>query len=209
MFDISRAYGDDPFEFEAPDEGAGFALLRSGDRRLSGGPVISFEGSRKAKDVGANLPKVGFTVEVGAFADYYVAENFRIRGEVLQGIGGHKGLAANLGGDFVARNGDEWLFSVGPRVRIVNNKYNRAYFSVAPEDSIPSGLPAYDAKGGLQAVGLAAGYLADFSGPWGVYVYAKYDRLVGDAADSPIVRRFGSRDQFAGGLALTYEFGGL
>ena len=31
-----------------------------------------------------------------------------------------------------------------------------------------------------------------------------YDRLIRDAADSPIVRQLGSRDQFSGGIALTY-----
>ena len=36
--------------------------------------------------------------------------------------------------------------------------------------------------------------------------YAKYDRLLNDAADSPVVRRFGSRDQLSGGAALTYTF---
>jgi outer membrane protein len=60
----------------------------------------------------------------------------------------------------------------------------------------------------VQAVGVTAGYLRQLTPRWGIYSYAKYDRLVGDAADSPIVRQFGSRDQFSGGLALTYTFGG-
>ena len=36
--------------------------------------------------------------------------------------------------------------------------------------------------------------------------YAGYDRLVRDAGASPLVRRYGSRDQFSGGLGLTYTF---
>jgi outer membrane protein len=36
--------------------------------------------------------------------------------------------------------------------------------------------------------------------------YAKYDRLSGDAADSPVVRELGSRSQLSGGLGITYTF---
>ena len=59
----------------------------------------------------------------------------------------------------------------------------------------------------ISAVGAAAGYIKQLTPRWGIYSYARYDRLVGDAAASPIVRRFGSRDQISGGLALTYTFG--
>jgi outer membrane protein len=42
---------------------------------------------------------------------------------------------------------------------------------------------------------------------WGIYTYAGLDRLVGDAADSPVVRQFGSRNQLSAGAALTFTFG--
>ena len=34
----------------------------------------------------------------------------------------------------------------------------------------------------------------------------RYDRLVGDAEDSPIVDDGGSRDQFTGGVSVAYQF---
>ncbi len=206
LVSVSRARGDDLFEFKAPDESFGFSLVRRGN--FAFGPAIGFEGSRTAKDVGSNLPKVGFTVEAGAFAQYSISESLRVRAEVRKGLGGHKGLVSSIGADFVAREGDKWVFSVGPRVTIANREYQSAYFSVAPEDSVGSGLAAYSASGGIQSAGAAAGYIRQLSSRWGLYSYAKYDRLVGDAADSPIVITFGSRDQFSGGLAATYTFGG-
>ena len=66
--------------------------------------------------------------------------------------------------------------------------FNSAYFDVTPDAAARSGLPVYDARGGLQAVGVTAGYIKQFTPRWGVYSYAKYDRLAGDAADSPVVR---------------------
>ncbi len=206
LFDIARAREDQAFEYEAPDESSGFPLLHMGDLAL--GPAINFEGSRTGEDVGTALPKVGFTLEAGAFAQYAVSERIRLRAEIRKGLGGHEGWIGNLGADFVARQGDDWLLSLGPRVTIADDRYHSAYFSVASEDSGASGLPPYAAEGGVQSAGAVIGFLRQLSSRWGIYSYAKYDRLVGDAAGSPIVRRYGSRDQLSGGLALTYTFGG-
>ena len=37
-------------------------------------------------------------------------------------------------------------------------------------------------------------------------VSASYSRLVSDAADSPIVKSFGSENQFTVGVSLSYSF---
>jgi outer membrane protein len=42
---------------------------------------------------------------------------------------------------------------------------------------------------------------------WGIQTFARYDRLIADPARSPIVRRFGSRDQLSAGVAATFTFG--
>ena len=77
---------------------------------------------------------------------------------------------------------------------------------VTPAAAVTSGLPAYDPNGGIQAYGATATFLTQLSPRWGIYTYARYDRLVGEAADSPIVRQLGSRDQLSGGVALSYTF---
>ena len=206
LFDLARSRGDTPFRFEAPDESFGIGLVKSGGLRI--GPSLNYEGSRTAKDVGAPMDKVGDTIEVGAFAQYQFGESFRIRGEGRKGLGGHDGWIGNLGADYIARDGDEWLFSIGPRVTLSDSNYQRAFFGVNPAESVRTGLAIWQPDGGIQAVGGTAGLITRFSRRWGLYGYAKYDRLVGDAAKSPVVRAFGSRDQFSGGLGLTYTWGG-
>ena len=110
--------------------------------------------------------------------------------------------------DYVARHGDDWLFSIGPRVTLGDAKYHRAYFGVTPAAATTSGLPAYDPGGGIQSVGITAGYHRMLGKRWGIAVYGRYDRLIGDAADSPVTRQLGSRSQPSGGIALSYTFGG-
>jgi outer membrane protein len=206
LFDLSRARGDEPFIFEAPDESFGFALVNAGG--FSVGPALNFENSRNAKDVGTPLDKVKATIEAGGFVQYEFSEAFRTRVEARRGIGGHEGWTGSAGADYVARDGDKYLFSVGPRVTWSNAQYHRAYFGVTPAEAARTGLAAYRPGSGVQALGAATSFLTQLSARWGIYSYAKYDRLVGDAARSPIVRRHGSRDQLSGGLGLTYTFGG-
>jgi outer membrane protein len=206
FFNVDRARGDDPFEFEAPDEALGFALVRAG--RFSIGPAINWEGARTGKDVGADLPKVKFSLETGAFAALDLSRDLRLRAEVRKGVTGHKGWIALAGADWVARDDDRWLFSLGPRVTWSDGRYQDAWFGVMPDAAASSGLPVYDADGGIQAVGAAGSFLRQLGPHWGIAAYAKYDRLVGDAADSPLVRTYGSRNQFSGGLALSYTWGG-
>lgn len=205
LFDGGRARGDDPFPFEAADESFGFPLWKNDSWEI--GPALGFEGERSAKSVGAPLPKVGFTVETGVLLRYKASDSVQLRTEVRKGLGGHKGWVFNLGGDYIARDRDRWLFSIGPRLTFADNRYARSYFSVDSAAASAGGLPVYEAKGGLQAAGVNLGFVRQFTPRWGVYSYVKYDRLVGDAGDSPIVRRLGSRDQFSGGLALSYTFG--
>jgi outer membrane scaffolding protein for murein synthesis (MipA/OmpV family) len=205
LVDVAIARGDEQFGFEAPDESFGFTLLKSGG--LGIGPALNLEGSRTAKDIGAPLDKVNMTVEAGAFVQYEFSPQFRVRTEGRRGIGGHDGWIGTIGADYIAREGDQYLFSIGPRVTWSDGRYHRAYFGITPDEARRSGLPAYSPSSGVQAVGATAGFLTQFSKQWGLYSYAKYDRLVGDAGRSPVVRTLGSRDQFSGGLALSYTFG--
>ena len=204
--DLSRERVGTEFTFEAADESFGAPLITSG--KFAFGPAFGFVGKRTAADVGANLPKVGLTIEAGGFAQVSLTPNFRLRAEARKGLGGHDGFVGEVSADYVLRDGDDWLFSVGPRMTLGDGKYQRAYFGVSPTAAAASGLPAYDIDGGVHAVGLTAGYLRQLSPNWGLAAYARYDRLVGAAARSPVVRQLGSRDQPSVGVAISYTFGG-
>ncbi|MBO9697579.1 MAG: MipA/OmpV family protein [Sphingopyxis sp.] len=203
--DVSRTRARE-FEFEAPDESFGSPFVHTG--HFAFGPAFGFIGKRKASDIGADLPKVGFAIEAGAFGQVNLTPELRVRLEGRKGLSGHKGWTGEVSADYVERQGDDWLFSIGPRVTLGDAKYSRAYFGVTPTAAITSGLPAYDPGGGVQSVGMAAGYHRMFGRNWGVAVYGRYDRLIGDTADSPVTRQLGSRSQPSGGIALSYTFGG-
>jgi outer membrane protein len=194
-----------PMPFVAQDEGIGIGLLGQ-DSRFNLGPSVVLRSKRQEDDVGAAVGDVGFTVEAGGFLEVYPVRNFRLRGELRQGIGGHRGLVGDLGADLIVRDEESYIFSIGPRARWGDSDFTRAYFGVSPAAAAASGLPAYAPSSGFYAVGAIAGLTYKLGSNWGMRSYVGYDRLIRGAGDSPIVRNFGSRDQFSGGAGLFFEF---
>ncbi len=204
LFHINTARGTNEFRFAAPDDSFGIGVASTGG--FSFGPAGNIEGRRKQSDVGAPVGNVARTFEAGAFAQYEVADSFRFRAELLKGIGGNGGLVGTISADKIWRSGDRYVFSIGPRVMFSDARYQRAYFGITPAASLASGLPVYRPGGGIHAVALASGISYELSSRWGLFGFARYERLVGDAARSPIVRDFGSRNQLSGGIGLDYTF---
>ncbi len=206
FIEVSRARGDAPFEFEAPDESFGFPVVKAG--AVEFGPALGFKGKRKAADIGVPLHEVGFSFEIGGFAQTYLAKNIRVRAEARQAVSGHDGLVGEISADYIVRDGDKWLFSLGPRVTLADGRYHRAWYGITAADSAASGLAQFRPDAGIEGIGLAAGYLRQLNKRIGIAAYARYDHLVGDAGRSPYVRAAGSRSQPSVGLALSYTFGG-
>ena len=108
------------------------------------GPAVRFQGKRDEDDVGAPVGNVGFTVEVGGFVEINPSRNFRIRAELRRGLGGHKAWVGSLGADLIVRDDQNYIFSIGPRVRWADNRYNDTYFGVTPRHPGATGLAALD-----------------------------------------------------------------
>lgn len=204
LWKLNIAHGTDPFKFSAPDYSPGIGLIKSGG--FSVGPAANIASGRKNSDLDVPVGKVKTTIEAGAFASYQVSDSLFLRAEALKGLGGHRGVVGQVGADQVWRDGDRYVFSVGPRVLFSDSRYQRAYFGVSPTAALASGLPAYRPGGGIHGVAAASSASYQFNPRWGVFGYGRYERLVGDAAKSPIVRELGSRNQLSGGLGLSYTF---
>lgn len=204
LFDFDLARGIEEFRIETPDDRFGVRLISAG--RFTAGPAASIQGSRKDKDVGAAVGKVDTTIELGGYADYLLTDALRLRGELVKGVNGHEGLVGQVGIDHFWRDGDRYALTLGPRLLFSDSRYQRAYFGVSPAAALATGLPAYRPGSGIHAVALAAGAQTQFGPRWGVFGYARGERLVGDAADSPLVRTYGSRNQLSAGIGVSYAF---
>lgn len=88
--------------------------------------------------------------------------------------------------------------------------YNLVYFSVTPVQSLASGLPAFNGRGGWKNYtlgGLATYALTgDLLHGFKIVAGGTYRRMLNDFADSPVVSVAGSRNQWLGAVGLAYTF---
>lgn len=198
---------NDPPLFSAPDDGFGIALLNLG--WIQAGPVGRFVPRRGLSDGNGafwGLNNVGWTAEIGGFAQVWLSDFLRTRIEIRQGVNGHRGLDANVEFDAVERYGP-FTFSAGPRLALGNTRYMSAYFSVTPAEAFANGkVYPYQASGGVTSIGALAAVKYDITPAWSATLFGGYDRLVNSAAESPIPNRLGSLNEWSGGLIVAYTF---
>jgi MipA family protein len=92
-------------------------------------------------------------------------------------------------------------------VTFATEDFSDRYFSVDAAGSTASGLPVFDAGGGGRDARVGFGVLQSLSPNWHVGAGGVYSRLIGDAAESPIVRDRGASDQFIFGIGVAYAWG--
>ena len=192
--------------YGAPDDG--FSLGLVGNRKVSAGLSGRWRSGRDNEDDLRGFEKIDWAVEAGAFVNLWPADWIRLRGELRRGFNGHEGWVADLGADFIARQGS-WAVSAGPRLTFGDEEFTRTYFRVLPLEAqrSPFGITPYTPDDGSSAAGLVASAEYRASRRWSVAVFANWRRLSSEAADSPIVADLGSRDQFSATLGLRYWFG--
>ncbi len=151
------------------------------------------------------------TYQLGLRAGYefplYETFNAEIYGEARYAFGEAEGFVGGAGIDFISRPNEQWTLKLGPRTTFASAEYMSTYFSVTPIESLASfgRLGAYDAGSGFKTVGAAASARYEFRPNWFVNANAAYERMIGDAKDSPIVK-VGSEDQFFAGIGLSHRF---
>jgi outer membrane protein len=204
IFSIHRAGSAD--QFRSPIDSPSITLLELGGFRA--GPVVAYVQARTASKFSAlnGLNDVSATYEVGGFAEYFPLDWVRARIEVRRGFGGSDGVFADASADFIVPVWQRLTWSGGPRLSFANTAATAPYFSIDQAQSLASGLPAFDAKGGLQGTGAGSQLRYQFTPQWEAHAYVEYERLLGDTASSPLVAQQGSTNQVRVGFGASYSF---
>jgi len=147
------------------------------------------------------LDDVPASLELGLGAAYE-QRNYRFFANARYGVIGHNAWVGELGADGIAYPIDGLTLTAGPRVQLGTERFTETYFGVTPDEAAQSDLPTFDADSGAYAAGMevTARYL--FNERWGVEGIATYNRLINNAADSPITEA-GSPDQYEFRLGIT------
>ncbi len=120
-----------------------------------------------------------------------------------QFTGDDTGYLVDFGLGYSWRSRSGWFLRPGLSASYASGEYMDEYFGITSGQALSSGLPAFSADAGFKTVGagLLAGY--SFNRNWSTTARFSYDRLVDDAADSPVTR---DKDQFAFGLGVSRRF---
>jgi len=198
--------------FAGGDEGAGGAggavgmnLLRDPAWRLGVALALGFGDARRESDHPSlaglgDIERASRFVVFGGYTWRWLSATLRVATDIE---GKDQGTLAFF--DLLARHRatPKLTFSAGPGLTWASDDYMMTFFGVTPEQSARSGLPAYEASAGGQAVrfGAGAGYRID--GSWSVGARISTSRLGGDAGPSPITRE---RTQNLAALFASYRF---
>ena len=179
------------------------------------GPVINYRFARDSVDdeVVDLMRDIDGAFELGVTAgvDFMNDTNPRYRFgafvEVLQDVTGeHEGLLVTGSLQYWRPLGLAWDFGIRAAVTYASDDYMDTYFGVSADDSARSGLPQFSAGGGIRDVTVIPALILHFSRTWHVGGFVRYQRLLSDAADSPVVDLRGDPNQFIVGLGVVYSW---
>lgn len=152
-------------------------------------------------------------IEVGGFLGVQLEdvgfENTRLRAavRVAQDVtdvhGGWQG-AATVYVSFAPS--DSWNLGAQGELTVASERFNDAYFSIGSNEAELSGLPRFDAEGGLRDLGLILNGSYALSSRWWLTASFGGRRLLGDPEASPLVQLEGSAEQWVGVLGVSYNF---
>lgn len=180
-----------------------------GNTRFKAGPEFRIDSGRKEKEDPdlAGLGNTGTSVELGLFGSYRLGPT-RTRLRLFHDVAnGHNGTKVIGDIQYVMLESDDLVVTGSISSTWADNNYMDTFFSVNSSQSLASGLPVFNARSGIKDAGIGVVANYKISRRWAVLFNTNYKRLLGDAADSPIVSLRGSANQFSGAVFVIYSFG--
>lgn len=197
-----------------------FVPKSGGKVDFNAGPIAGFRLNRRRHikdDVVELLPKTKTAFEVGGFAGIslhgltnpYDTLGFRV--DLLHDVGSaHKSTVFSPNLEFSTPLSRATYASASAGIEFVSNKFADYYYTIAPAGSVASGLPVFDADGGMKnwklGLLLNQSITGDLLHGFSIFGVGQYSRLVGDFKRSPIVSVRGSPSQWIGALGVAYTW---
>jgi outer membrane protein len=172
------------------------------------GPLLRYRPERDnvENDQVDAMEKVDAAIEAGGFLSYNLPDWTFSLAAAQDIAGGHDGFLLDLGVGYRYKLQAETMLMVNGQTTFASSDYMETYFSVDQGDHIRSGLRTYDADAGLKDISFGIALKHGFARNWSVVGMLRLSRLLGDAADSPVVDDAGSENQLLTGAFVNYSF---
>ena len=190
------------------DDGAGIDILSTG--HWTAGPLLFWRPGRGVSDSSdlRGLDHVENSIQAGAFVQYAPHDCcdvfIRYRRDVTSDT---NGTYVDLGGEINAPIApSHWFAGLKLTTTWADNAALQPLFGIRQDQTAGSGLAAYRPDSGFKDITAQPSLTYQFDDHWATQVFVTYERLLGPAADSPLIRNRGTPDQVSGGWLLLYHF---
>ena len=178
------------FGRESGGAGASAQLIEGDKWRI--GVSLRIDSGRDSGDARTTqgLPDVKRTLRARLYANYSLTPDWNLGASLSQDMLGRKGGltgGVDLGWRFYRTAETEWTTGLGVSAADAQNL--RSYFGVPAGAAATTGKPAYEPGAGLRDVHFGVGFKHALSKHWFLFGGAGTSRLLGPAADSPLVQK--------------------
>jgi outer membrane scaffolding protein for murein synthesis (MipA/OmpV family) len=174
--------------FADPLNGIGYVFAPAGD--LQYGLRVNIETGRSVDDALPGFDKVKARLNPGAFANYVVNDKLTLRSALRLGMGdGADGSLLHLGASYKVLQAGFFSMTLSASLKYADSNYLQTYFGVSPAQSNASGLKAYQPSAGFVASKVGVTAAMPLSREVFVFANVSTQRLMGDAANSPLTRQ--------------------
>lgn len=171
--------------FAEPVNGVGVNL--GAGRDLQWGLRATVETGRSANLI-PGLGRVDAGLNPGVFANWRVAERVELRSALRTGMAGGGGMALHLGGAWDFWRAGPQAIGLSLAARWSDADYNQAYYGLSTEQAAATGLRPYRLGAGWGAVQVGISGRMELAPRWTGFGGLSWQRLMGEVADSPLVR---------------------
>lgn len=208
MPNINLFYGD-TFFLTGMTAGANlFKHTTAQGLSISAGPLLGLRRGRDESDNAAlaGLGDIDRALDAGAFVRLRKG-GWQARADVRKDVSnGDGGTTVNLSGGYGMPVAQGLRLRANLDASWASTAYMNTFYGIDATQSANSGIRQYDAGAGFRSVGASLKADYAFNREWGAFASLRYKRLVGNAADSPIVADFGSASQVTTSVGIKYRF---
>ena len=173
---------------------------------ISAGPLLALRRGRDEDDVLAGLGEIDHGLDAGGFIRLR-KDGWQARADVRKDVSnGDGGATVNLSVGYGMPVAQNLRLRANLDTAWASTAYMNTFYGIDATQSANSGIAQYAAGSGFKQVGASLSADYAISREWGGFASLRYTRLIGDAADSPIVAALGSRDQVATTVGIKYRF---
>jgi MipA family protein len=174
--------------FADPFNGIGYAFEPAGG--FTYGLRLNLDTGRGKEDALPGFEKIKASINPSVFANYAVSDKLTLKSSLRTGLAGESGNAlVNVGATYKLYQAGPVVLTGTAAAKYANAGYMQSYFGVSPTQASASGLKAYQPGAGFSTLQL--GLTGGFPISREIYIISNigFQRLLGDAAKSPVAKQ--------------------